>query len=143
MKIVVLKFGGTSVGTINKIKKVAEIIASYKKKNYKVIVVSSAMSGVTNELIKKSLEISANFSEAEYDVLVSSGEQMSCSLLAGRLIDRGYKSRSWLSWQIPIITDGVHKNSRINKVNGVPSDNASAAMSSLIALYSSKCFCGL
>ena len=117
MKIVVLKFGGTSVGTRKKIKKVAEIIASYKKKKYNVIVVSSAMSGVTNELIKKSLEISTNFSESEYDVLVSSGEQMSCSLIAGRLIDRGYKSRSWLSWQIPIITNGVHKNSRINKVN--------------------------
>ena len=117
MKIVVLKFGGTSVGTIKKIKKVTEIIASYKKKKYNVIVVSSAMSGVTNELIKKSLEISTNFSESEYDVLVSSGEQMSCSLIAGRLIDRGYKSRSWLSWQIPIITKGVHKNSRISKVN--------------------------
>ena len=117
MKIVVLKFGGTSVGTIKKIKKVAEIIVSFKKKRYNVIVVSSAMSGVTNELIKKSLEISTNFSESEYDVLVSSGEQMSCSLIAGRLIDRGYKSRSWLSWQIPIITKGVHKNSRINKVN--------------------------
>ena len=117
MKIVVLKFGGTSVGTIKKIKKVAEIIVSYKKKKYNVIVVSSAMSGVTNELIKKSLEISTNFSDTEYDVLVSSGEQMSCSLIAGRLIDRGYKSRSWLSWQIPIITNGVHKNSRINKVN--------------------------
>ena len=117
MKIVVLKFGGTSVGSIKKIKKTAEIIASYKKKKYNVIVVSSAMSGVTNELIKKSLEISSNFSESEYDVLVSSGEQMSCSLIAGRLIDRGYKSRSWLSWQIPIITNGAHKNSRKNKVN--------------------------
>ena len=63
MKIVVLKFGGTSVGTIEKIKKVAEIIAKYKKKKYKVIVVSSAMSGVTNELIKKSKEISENFSD--------------------------------------------------------------------------------
>ena len=63
MKIVVLKFGGTSVGTTNKIKKVVEIIADYKKKNYKVIVISSAMSGVTNELIKKSLEISDNFSD--------------------------------------------------------------------------------
>ena len=63
MKIVVLKFGGTSVGTIKKIKKVAEIIAGYKKKNYKVIVVSSAMSGATNELIKKSFEISDNFSD--------------------------------------------------------------------------------
>ena len=69
MKIVVLKFGGTSVGTIKKIKKVAEIITDYKKKNYKVIVVSSAMSGVTNELIKKSLEISNNFSSSEHDVL--------------------------------------------------------------------------
>jgi len=116
MKIVVLKFGGTSIGTIKKIKKVAEIIASYKRKNYKVIVVSSAMSGVTNELIKKSFEISDNFSDSEYDVLVSSGEQIACSLIAGRLIHNGYKSRSWLSWQIPIFTNGIHKNSRINQI---------------------------
>ena len=75
MKIVVLKFGGTSVGNIKKIKRVAKIIIGYKKKNYKVIVVSSAMSGVTNELIRKSRAISNNFSDAEYDVLVSSGEQ--------------------------------------------------------------------
>ena len=117
MKIVVLKFGGTSVGTIKKIKKVAEIITDYKKKKYKVIVVSSAMSGVTNELIKKSLEISENFSNSEHDVLVSSGEQVACSLIAGRLIHKGYKSRSWLSWQVPIITVGIHKNSRINIIN--------------------------
>ena len=68
MKIVVLKFGGTSVGTIKKIKRVAKIIIDYKKKNYKVIVVSSAMSGVTNELIKKSTQISNNFSKTEYDL---------------------------------------------------------------------------
>ncbi len=117
MKILVLKFGGTSVGTIKKIKKVAEIIADYKKKNYKVIVVSSAMSGVTNTLIKKSKEISDNFSDTEHDVLVSSGEQVACSLIAGRLVHNGFKSRSWLSWQIPIITVGPNKNSRINKIN--------------------------
>ena len=117
MKIVVLKFGGTSVGTIKKIKKVAEIIADYKKKNYKVIVVSSAMSGVTNKLIRKSFEISDNFSNSEHDVLVSSGEQVACSLIAGRLIHKGYKSRSWLSWQVPIITVGIHKNSRIDQIN--------------------------
>ena len=117
MKIVVLKFGGTSVGTIKKIKRVAEIIIDYKKKNYKVIVVSSAMSGVTNELIKKSLEISENFSNSEHDVLVSSGEQVACSLIAGRLIHKGYKSRSWLAWQIPIFTKGMHKNSRINQIS--------------------------
>ena len=117
MKIVVLKFGGTSVGTTKKIKRIADIITDYKKKNYKVIVISSAMSGVTNELIKKSFEISDNFSKSEYDVLVSSGEQIACSLIAGRLIHKGYKSRSWLSWQIPIITSGEHKNSRINQIN--------------------------
>ena len=117
MKIVVLKFGGTSVGTIKKIKRVAEIIAGHKKNNYNVIVVSSAMSGATNELIKKSFEISDNFSDSEHDVLVSSGEQVSCSLIAGRLIHKGYKSRSWLSWQVPIVTVGRHKNSRINLIN--------------------------
>ena len=117
MKIVVLKFGGTSVGTIDKIKKVAEIIRDYKKKNYKVIVVTSAMSGVTNDLIKKSEEISNNFSDIEYDVLVSSGEQVACSLIAGRLIHKGLKSRSWMAWQIPIITKGLHKNSRINNID--------------------------
>ena len=119
MKIVVLKFGGTSVGTISKIKKVAKIIRDYKNKNYSVIVVSSAMSGVTNELIKKSQEISKNFSPSEYDALLSSGEQIACSLIAGRLIDEGYVSRSWLAWQIPIFTTGSFKNSRINKINKI------------------------
>ena len=117
MKIVVLKFGGTSVGTIKKIKTVAEIIAEYKRKKYKVIVVSSAMSGVTNELIKKSKDISENFADEEYDVLVSSGEQVACSLIAGRLIHKGINSRSWLAWQIPIFTQGVNKNSRIYNIN--------------------------
>ena len=117
MKIVVLKFGGTSVGTINKIKKIAEIIKNFRKKSYKVIVVSSAMSGVTNELVKKSQKISDNFSSSEYDVLVSSGEQIACSLIAGRLIHNGFKSRSWLAWQIPIFTNGIFKNSRINFIN--------------------------
>ena len=117
MKIVVLKFGGTSVGTIEKIKKVAEIIKNYKKKRYNVIVVSSAMSGVTNDLVKKSKEISENFNDAEYDVLVSSGEQVACSLIAGRLVYKGVKSRSWLAWQIPMFTRGPHKNSRIDIVN--------------------------
>ena len=117
MKIVVLKFGGTSVGTIDKIKKVADIIENFKKKNFRVIVVSSAMSGVTNELIKKSKEISDNFSESEYDVLISTGEQVACSLIAGRLTHKGYKSRSWLAWQIPIFTTGMHKNSRIDQIH--------------------------
>ncbi len=116
MKIVVLKFGGTSVGTIDRIKKVTNIITKYVKKKYKVIVVSSAMSGATNDLVNKSKNISNNFSNAEYDVLVSSGEQVACALIAGRLIHKGYKSRSWMGWQIPIITDNKHKYSIINQV---------------------------
>ena len=116
MKIVVLKFGGTSVGNINRIKKVSDIIINYIKKKYKVIVVSSAMSGATNDLVNKSKSISSNFSKEEYDVLVSSGEQVACALIAGRLIEKGYKSRSWMGWQIPIITNNKHKYSKINKV---------------------------
>ncbi len=117
MKIVVLKFGGTSVGSIERIKKVAQIIATYKKRRYKIIVVSSAMSGTTNDLIKKSQKLSTNFDQAEYDTLLASGEQISCALIAGRLNDLGYKSRSWLSWQIPIVTDGPHKAARIDNIN--------------------------
>ena len=116
MKIVVLKFGGTSVGSTNRIKKVSKIIISYVKKGYRVIVASSAMSGVTNELVKKSREISNNFLAEEYDVLVSAGEQMSCSLIAGRLNHLGYKSRSWLGWQIPILTSGNHSVARIKSI---------------------------
>ncbi len=113
MKIVVLKFGGTSVGSINRIKKVADIISRNTKNKKKVIVVSSAMSGVTNELINKTRQISNNFDPSEYDVLVSSGEQMSCALISGRLNHIGIKSRSWLSWQVPIFTEGDYKKSRI------------------------------
>ena len=116
MKIIVLKFGGTSVGSIERIKKAVSIIQRYIKKKYKVIVVSSAMSGVTNDLIRKSQKLSKNFSASEYDVLVSSGEQISCALISGRLTHLGYNSRSWLGWQVPIITEGDHKKSRITKI---------------------------
>ena len=117
MKTVVLKFGGTSVGSIERIKKVARIIATYKKKKLGIVVVSSAMSGTTNELIKKTKELSNNFDNAEYDVLLSSGEQVACALIAGRLNHLGYKARSWMSWQLPIITDGPYRASRIKKIN--------------------------
>ena len=116
MKIVVLKFGGTSVGSIERIRKVADIIKQYKKK-YKVIVLSSAMSGVTNDLVNKSKKISKNFSDSEYDALVSAGEQISCSLIAGQLIEKNQIARSWFAWQIPIMTEGKHKFSRINNIN--------------------------
>jgi aspartate kinase len=116
MKTVVLKFGGTSVGGLDRIKKVARIIATYQKKKFKIIVVSSAMSGTTNDLINKSKKISNNFDRAEYDCLLASGEQIACSLIAGRLNHLGIKSRSWMSWQIPIITYGPHSASKIYKI---------------------------
>jgi aspartate kinase len=117
MKTVVLKFGGTSVGSVERIKNVANIIGSYKRKNIRVIVVSSAMSGVTNELIKKTKELSNNFDPAEYDVLLSTGEQAVCALIAGRLKHLGFKARSWMSWQLPIITEGPYSSSRIDRIN--------------------------
>ena len=116
MKIIVLKFGGTSVGTLEKIVKVTKIIVSYVKKRYKVIVVSSAMSGVTNELLVKTKKISENFPNDEKDVILSTGEQISCALIAGKLNELGYKSRSWLGWQLPIITKGNYNSSRIIKI---------------------------
>ena len=116
MKTVVLKFGGTSVGSIDRIKKICKIIASYKKPKVRVLVVSSAMSGVTNDLVNKSKLISNNFDKAEYDTLVSSGEQASCALIAARLNHIGLKSRSWMSWQLPILTEGPHTSARISKI---------------------------
>ena len=113
MKIIVLKFGGTSVGNIERIKKVSNIIGSYIKRGHKVIIVSSAMSGVTNELIKKSQKICSDFDKAEYDALVSSGEQISCALISARLKFLGYKSRSYLGWQVPILTDMNYGNAKI------------------------------
>jgi len=117
MKTVILKFGGTSVGNIDRIKKVANIIGSYKEKKIGVIVVSSAMSGATNDLIKKTKELSDNFDPAEYDTLLSSGEQVACALIAGRLKHLGYKARSWMSWQLPILTDGPYGAARISKID--------------------------
>ena len=117
MKIVVLKFGGTSVGSISRIKNVARIIISHIKKKYKVIVISSAMSGETNKLVKLTRQISNNFTPSEYDSVVAAGEQISCSLIAGRLNEEGYLSRSWLAWQVPILTAGKYSYSRIVNIN--------------------------
>ena len=116
MKKLVLKFGGTSVGSIEKIKKVADIIKKRSEEGNKIIVIVSAMSGVTNELKKKSSLISKNFDKKELDVLLSSGEQVSSSLLSGAIIDLGLKARSWLGWQVPIITNDNHTASQILEI---------------------------
>ena len=109
----ILKFGGTSVGTTERIQHVATIIKKEQSAGNKVIAVVSAMAGKTNELIKLSREVSEKFSEREYDVLLSSGEQVTSALLAGALIRLNVKAKSFLNWQVPILTDGEHANARI------------------------------
>ena len=109
----ILKFGGTSVGTIERVQHVAKIIKKEQSMGNKVVVVVSAMAGKTNELIKLSKEVSEEFSKREYDVLLSSGEQVTCALLAGALIQLKVKAKSFLNWQVPILTDGEHSNARI------------------------------
>ena len=109
----VLKFGGTSVGSIDRIQHVAGIIKKEHDAGNQIIAVVSAMSGRTNELVKFSKEISEDFNKRELDVLLSSGEQVTCSLLAGALIEKKLIAKSWLNWQIPILTEGEHCNARI------------------------------
>ncbi len=116
MKRLVIKFGGTSVGSVEKIKKVANIVKKRHNEGNEIIVVISAMSGSTNDLTKKSKLVSKNFDTKELDVLLSSGEQVSCALLTGAIIDLGLKARSWLGWQIPIITNENHTCSQIIKI---------------------------
>ncbi len=117
MKKKVLKFGGTSVGSIDRIQHVANIIKSEVEAGNKIIAVVSAMAGKTNELIEYSQAIDKNFDKRELDVLLSTGEQVTSSLLAGALVNLNIKSKSWLNWQIPILTEGEHTNARILNMN--------------------------
>ena len=128
MAKIVIKFGGTSVGTIDRIIAAAKIIKKKLDKGNKIIVVVSAMAGKTNELVKQSEKISKNFSKRELDVLLSSGEQVTSALLAGALEAKGIKAKSYMGWQIPILTEGEHNNSRIinmhvEKINRFISSN--------------------
>ena len=113
----VLKFGGTSVGTIERIQHVANIVQKEHLAGNHVIVVVSAMSGKTNELISLSKKISEDFDKREFDVLLSSGEQVTSALLAGALVKLKINAKSWLNWQIPILTEGEHTNARIINMN--------------------------
>ena len=113
----VLKFGGTSVGTIERIQYVAKIIQKEHSSGNQVIAVVSAMAGKTNELINLSKNISDNFNKRELDVLMSTGEQVTSALLAGALSELEIKAKSWLNWQIPILTEGEHTNARIVNMN--------------------------
>ena len=113
----VLKFGGTSVGSIERIQHVAKIIEKEHKNGNQLIVVVSAMSGKTNELLNLSKNICDSFDKRELDVLLSSGEQVTSALLAGALINLKIEAKSYLNWQIPILTEGEHSNARIVNIH--------------------------
>ncbi len=120
MALIVQKFGGTSVANTARIKEVAKIVLKEKQKGNDVIVVVSAMSGVTSQLINYIKDVSTLMNEgslAEYDLVISSGEQVTSGLLALQLQSLGYKSRSFLGWQAEIKTDDKHSKSRIENIN--------------------------
>ena len=121
MSLVVQKFGGTSVGDIARIKNVAQKVKAELDLKNKVVVVVSAMSGVTNQLVDYANQVSDLQSEmalSEYDSIVATGEQVTCGLLALELQSIGYKARSFLGWQIPIKTDAVYSKARIENIDG-------------------------
>ena len=119
--LIVQKFGGTSVGDIDRIKNVAKKVKAEIDQKNKVIVVVSAMSGVTNQLVDYCNQVSdLTKTEAleEYDSIVSSGEQVTSGLLALEMQSMGFKARSFLGWQIPIKTDNAPSKARIESIDG-------------------------
>ncbi|AWK86209.1 aspartate kinase [Azospirillum thermophilum] len=117
MARIVLKFGGTSVGDIDRIKNVARKVEQEVKAGHQVAVVVSAMSGVTNQLVKYCNDIDKLHDAREYDAVVSSGEQVTSGLLAIALQSIGIPARSWAGWQIPIYTDDTHSKARIVSID--------------------------
>ncbi|MBI5044062.1 MAG: aspartate kinase [Nitrospirae bacterium] len=116
MSLIVQKYGGTSMGSIERIKNVARRVAASKDAGNDVVVVVSAMSGETDRLIKLATDISSSPDDRELDMLVSTGERVSIALLAMALIDMGYKARSFTGRQVGIITDSAHTKARIEKI---------------------------
>lgn len=119
MEIIVQKFGGTSVGSIERIRNVANLVKTEYDKGNKVAVVVSAMSGVTDQLVnyaKSVSELQNQDNLAEYDAIIASGEQVTSGLLSLTLQSMGLKSRSWHGWQLGIKTDPIHSNAKIEKI---------------------------
>src|SRR5208283_1424184 len=111
--LVVQKYGGTSVGTLERIRKVAEKVIAYKEKGADMVVVVSAMSGETDRLLRLAAGASSSPDERELDVLISTGEQVTSALLAITLRDLGFHTVSLLASQIRIVTDSAHGRARI------------------------------
>jgi aspartate kinase len=117
MALIVQKYGGTSVGSVERIKQVAERVAKFKMLGHQVVVVLSAMSGETNRLIKLAHDIQSQPDARELDVLVSTGEQVTIALLAMALKDLGLKAKSYTGAQVRILTDNSHTKARILNID--------------------------
>jgi aspartate kinase len=127
MPVLVMKFGGTSVATLDRIKRAAKRVGVEVSKGYDVIVVVSAMSGKTNELVGWVNETSPMFDAREYDAIVSSGENVTAGLMALTLQGMDVPARSWQGWQVPVQTTSTHASARIEDI---PSDNILASFGS-------------
>ncbi|CAI3956666.1 aspartate kinase [Commensalibacter papalotli (ex Botero et al. 2024)] len=114
---IVMKFGGTSVADLDRIRNVAKTVKKQVEAGCEVTVVVSAMSGVTNQLVGYCESLNPLFDPCEYDSIVATGEQVTSGLLAIALQTLGVKSRSWAGWQIPILTDDAHSKARIKSID--------------------------
>lgn len=123
MPVLVMKFGGTSVATLDRIKRAAKRVGVEVAKGYDVIVIVSAMSGKTNELVGWVNETSPLFDAREFDAVVSSGENVTAGLMALTLQEMDVPARSWQGWQVPVRTTSAHASARIEEI---PTDNISA-----------------
>ncbi len=117
MALIVQKYGGTSVGSVDRIRNVAQRVAKYKAQGHQVVVVVSAMSGETNRLIALAKEMQPQPDPRELDVMISTGEQVTIALLAMALKDLGLKARSYTGWQVPIRTDNAFTKARIEDIS--------------------------
>ncbi len=120
MPVLVMKFGGTSVATLDRIRRAAKRVGVEVAKGYDVIVIVSAMSGKTNELVGWVGETSAMYDAREYDAVVSSGENVTAGLMALTLQEMDVPARSWQGWQVPVRTTSAHSAARIEEI---PTDN--------------------
>ncbi len=118
MARIVMKFGGTSVASLERIRLVAARVKAQVDQGHEVAVVVSAMSGTTNQMVEWCQNLSPLFDAREYDAVVATGEQVTAGLLAIALQNLGVDARSWMGWQIAVETDGQHGKARINSIEG-------------------------
>src|SRR5690349_23652274 len=117
MAKIVMKFGGTSVADLDRIRHVVGLVKRQSDNGEQVAVVVSAMAGETNKLVAWTREMAPLHDPREYDVIVASGEQVTSGLLAVALSAQGVSARSWMGWQIPIRTSALHSSARIETID--------------------------